>query len=65
MALKSKSTNRVRENLPLDLVIKEDVVRVNLNVPVSVRNQWKAEAAKQGRSLGDLIVEAMHTHLSK
>lgn len=65
MALKSKSTTKVRDDLPLDVVTKEDLVRVNLNVPTSMRNHWKSEAAKQGRSLGDLIIEAVNAHLNK
>jgi hypothetical protein len=55
----------VRDDLPVDVVTKEDLVRVNLNVPTSMRNHWKSEAAKQGRSLGDLIIEAVNAHLSK
>lgn len=66
MALKSKPLDRVREDVP---VFKEKLVRVNFNVPQSVRSAWKIAAAQQHKDLSSLIVEAMnaylHTHVSK
>lgn len=66
MALKSKPLDRVREDVP---VLKEKAVRVNLNVPQSVRVAWKVAAAKQHTDMSSLIVEAMNayllTHMSK
>ena len=66
MALKSKPLDRVREDVP---VFQEKPVRVNLNVPESVRSAWKIAAAQRNKDLSSLIVEAMnaylHTHLSK
>lgn len=65
MALRSKPLERVRDEVPVGIAAQEQLVRVNLNVPASMRNEWKAQAAKQGRSLADLIIEAVNTHLSK
>jgi len=60
MALKSKPLNQVREDVP---VFKEEAVRVNLNVPKSVRVAWKIAAAQRHTDLSSLIVEAMNTYL--
>lgn len=66
MALKSKPLDQVRDDVP---VFKEKAVRVNLNVPKSVRVAWKIAAAQRHEDLSSLIVEAMnaylHTHVSK
>lgn len=67
MALKSKDMNKVRETVPVaEVAPKEDAVRINLNVPMSVRARWKAEAATRGkRSLAEMIIEAVEQSLSK
>jgi hypothetical protein len=65
MALKSKPVEKVRTDVPVEVAAQELQVRVNLNVPVSMRNHWKAEAARQGRSMADLIVDAVNEYLSK
>ncbi len=66
MALKSKNLSKVREGVPVaDVAPKEELARINLNVPLSVRARWKAEAARGQRSLAEMIVEAVETHLSK
>lgn len=61
MALKSKSLNQVREDVP---VFKEKDVRVNLNVPKNVRAVWKIAAAQRHMDLSSLIVEAMNAYLN-
>lgn len=63
MVLKSKPLDLVRSDVPVDLVTKEDSVRINLNVPASVRQNWKIAAVNRKIPLGDLIVEAMTTYL--
>lgn len=69
MALKSKDMNRVRETVPVaEAAPREELVRINLNVPASTRVRWKVAAATLGgkqRSLSELIVEAVEAHLSK
>ena len=65
MALKSKKLDTVRADIPVDVVTQVDLVRINLNVPKTTRALWKSEAAKQGKSLSDMIVEAMELSLSK
>jgi hypothetical protein len=66
MALKSKNLGAVRSDLPTQEAIpQEELVRVNLEVPKSVRQAWKTVAVGRGITLTDLIKEAMHAHLSK
>jgi len=59
MALKSKPLEQVRQNLPVQIVTQEGLVRINLNVPKSIRSRWKIEAAKRDVTLTDLILDAM------
>jgi hypothetical protein len=65
MALKSKSLDKVRPVPVSETALREEVVRINLNVPLSTRARWKAAAAAKNCSLADLIVEGVNTHLSK
>lgn len=65
MALKTKSLDKVRDSVPVEIVSREELVRVNLNVPVSQRQRWKMEAVSRGVPLSDLIVQAVEVHLSK
>jgi hypothetical protein len=63
MALKSKIRYGTKLDIPVDVVTQVDLVRINLNVPKLPRALWKSEAAKQGKSLSDMIVEAMELSL--
>lgn len=65
MALKSKALADVRPTVPIAEVTKEDLVRINLNVPESVRTKWKKAALDRKISLAELIVSAVETNLSK
>ena len=65
MALTAKKLDQVRPNLPVKEVQKEDLVRVNLNVPESQRTRWKIAAIERKQSLGDLIAEAVEAYLNK
>lgn len=65
MALKPKKTADVRPTVPVEAVQQEELVRVNLNVPESMRTRWKFEALARRQSLGDLIVEAVEAHIKK
>ena len=65
MALTAKKLDQVRPNLPVQEVQKEDIVRVNINVPESQRTRWKIAAIEKKMSLGDLIAEAVEAYLNK
>ena len=65
MALTAKKLDQVRPNLPVQEVQKEDLVRVNLNVPESQRTRWKIAAIERKQSLSDLIAEAVEVYLNK
>ena len=65
MALKSKKLEDVRLSVPVSEVQKEAVVRVNLNVPESVREKWKVAAIERKVTLAELVTEAVETHLNK
>lgn len=69
MALKSKPLDQVRADVPLGVVSKEEVARININVPITLRKRWKTAAAQANRPMTDMIVEAMdiylNTHMSK
>lgn len=62
MGLKSKPLTDVR-TLPLEEVGKQDLVRINLNVPKQVRQAWKATALRQEKTLTEIIVEAMSRYV--
>ena len=69
MGLKSKPLDQVRESIPVDEVTREDVVRININVPESLRQRWKIAAVRAKRPMTDIIIDAMSlyldTHVSK
>lgn len=59
MSLKSKPLDQVRPLPAVSVLAQEEVVRINLNVPKSLRNQWKAAALQQEVTLTDLIMKEM------
>ena len=59
MALKSKKLDAVRPDVPVQHVIQEEMVRINLQVPESVRKDWKQRALDSNKTMTELIVEAM------
>lgn len=63
MALKSKSLDAVRENVPTDQVTREEMVRVNINVPYSLRKSWHQRALDLDTTVTELITEAMAKHM--
>lgn len=65
MALKPKKTADVRPSVPVEDVQKEELVRVNLNVPESTRTRWKMAALQRKQSLGELIAEAVEAHIKQ
>lgn len=65
MSLKSKPLSSVR-NLPaVSVLIEEEQVRINLNVPKSLRNKWKTVALQREKTMTELILEAMKIYSSE
>lgn len=65
MALKSKPLDQVRSDVPLAAVAaKDEVVRININVPLALRKRWKTAAVQANRPMTDLIVDAMNAYLN-
>lgn len=64
MGLKSKPLSQVRADVPVADVSREELARINLNVPVSVRKAWKEAALREDTTLSELIIKAMSKHLS-
>lgn len=65
MALTPKKLDAVRPTVPVGEVGRQNLVRVNINVPEATRRQWKKAAIDTGVSLGALIENAVNEHLSK
>lgn len=65
--LRAKTTRRQSEakERVLDEVTKEETTRLNAVVPVSLHKAVKIQAASEGRSITDLLVEALNEYLSK
>ena len=69
MALKSKPLSQVRADVPVADVSREELARINLNVPLSIRKSWKEAALREDMTLSELIIKAMskysNTQISK
>lgn len=65
MAIKSKPLEEVRGSVPVHLVTRDDMVRVNLLVPAKVRKAWKAAGLQVDKTVTDMIVEAMGDYVQK
>mgnify|MGYP001565174936 CR=1 FL=1 len=63
MALTAKKLDTVRADVPVKTVSQQALVRVNFNVSADTRRRWKVAAIERGISLGDLIEDAVNTHL--
>jgi hypothetical protein len=59
MSLKSKSLSSVRDLPAVSVLMEEEQVRINLNVPKSLRKKWKYAALKKEKTMTELILEAM------
>ena len=64
MGRKSKPLDQVRASVPVHEVTREDVVRININVPESLRQQWKIASVKAKKPMTDMIIEAMSIYLN-
>jgi hypothetical protein len=66
MALKGKSLDKVRPTVPVEEVMKDEIVKFNMNIPKSVRGKWRRLAIDMDRTMTDLMIEAMEkTYFNK
>jgi hypothetical protein len=65
MAITAKPINQVRESLPVHLVTRDDMVRVNILVPARIRQEWKVAVAKEGRTVTDVLIALMNDHVAR
>lgn len=65
--LRAKTTRRSTETKDrvLEEVAKEETTRLNAVVPVSLHRAVKVQAANEGRSITDLLIEALNDYLNK
>lgn len=59
MSLKSKPLESVRDLPAVSVLREEEQVRINLNVPKSLRNKWKQIALTREKTMTELILDAM------
>lgn len=59
MSLKSKPLTSVRNLAAVSVLMEEEQVRINLNVPKSLRNKWKTVALQREKTMTELIIAAM------
>ncbi|CAN5796408.1 hypothetical protein BH24DEI2_BH24DEI2_03140 [soil metagenome] len=63
-AKKKRRGSRAKSDA-LDEVAREETTRINAVVPVSLHRQIKLQAAKEGRSITDLLIDSLSTYLKK
>ncbi len=63
-AKKKRRSSRAKDKA-IDEVAKEEMTRLNAIVPVSLHRRVKLQAAKEGRSITDILVTSLETYLKK
>jgi hypothetical protein len=64
MALKNKPLTEVRADVPTDAAARGELVRINFLVPAETRVQWKKAAIDSGKTMQQLIIDAMNQHFN-
>ena len=67
MALRAKTNRREHsaKEAALEEVAKEEMVRLNFNVPVSLRQRLKLQAVKEAREMSEIMTELLEAYLDK
>lgn len=65
--LRAKTTRRRTETKErvLEEVAKEETTRLNAVVPMSLHKAVKVQAATEGRSITDILIDSLNEYLSK
>jgi hypothetical protein len=65
ITIKAKKLEDVRPGVPVHEVVKEDSVRLNLNIAPSLRRTWKQAGLDRNMTMTDMIEAAMADYLKK
>lgn len=65
MALKSKSLDLVRPDVPVKAVTAGKPIRFNIILDESQHHAWKTEALARRTTVADMVREAMAQYLKK
>jgi predicted HicB family RNase H-like nuclease len=67
MVLKAKTNRRSTElkEQVIEEVAREETTRLNAMIPVSLHKRVKMQAVEEGRSITDIVIEALEEYLSK
>jgi predicted HicB family RNase H-like nuclease len=67
MVLKAKTNRRSTElkEQVIEEVAREETTRLNAMIPVSLHKQVKLQAVEEGRSITDMVIEALEEYLIK
>ena len=63
-AKKKRRGSRAKDDA-LNEVAREETTRLNAVVPVSLHKRIKLQAAKEGRSITEILIESLSTYLKK
>jgi predicted HicB family RNase H-like nuclease len=63
-AKKKRRGSRAKDEA-LSEVAKEETTRLNAIVPVSLHRQVKLQAAKEGKSITDILITSLEAYLKK
>ena len=64
MALKTKPLSAVRSDVPTTAAAQGELVRINFLVPAETRVAWKKRALDNGKTLQQLIIDAMNQNFN-
>lgn len=65
ITIKAKKLEDVRPGVPVHEVVKEESVRLNLNIAPSLRRTWKQAGLDRNMTMTDMIEAAMADYLKK
>lgn len=67
MVLKAKTSRRdnLQKQEALEAAAQEETKRLNLEIPASLHKTMKKRAADEGRSVKDMVLQAVNEYLSK
>jgi len=65
LTLKTKKLSEAREGIPVHEVVKGSNVHINIVAPEGTRREWKVASARLGKSVSDMVKEAVDEYLAR